>query len=87
MRVASAAEQLRTAMAIQLAPSERPLLERRLAPARSVLTRQQAAAALADGRNMTANQAIAEALALLVSGTVGRQNGRRSSDEAFVDVV
>jgi predicted ATPase/DNA-binding SARP family transcriptional activator len=63
MRLAGAAVALRAHLNRPLAPSEQAALERRLAPARRALSTEEQATAWAAGQAMSAEQAIAYALA------------------------
>jgi tetratricopeptide (TPR) repeat protein len=67
LRLAGAAAALRARLNRPLAPAEQTTLERRLAPARQALSAEEQATAWAAGQAMTREQAIADALAGLLS--------------------
>jgi DNA-binding CsgD family transcriptional regulator/tetratricopeptide (TPR) repeat protein len=70
LRLAGAADAMRTAMHRPVAPVQQPLLDRWLAPARRCLTAQEQERALTEGRILAADDALALGLSLIDSPTV-----------------
>ena len=68
LRLASAAEALRDRIGSPLSPAEREDLDRSIAAARAALTPEHAARAWEDGRAMSIEEAVDEALSSVVSG-------------------
>jgi predicted ATPase/DNA-binding CsgD family transcriptional regulator len=65
LRLAGAADAIRTAMQRPVAPAQKPLLERWLAPARQSLPANTQADALAEGRTLSVDDALALGLRLI----------------------
>jgi non-specific serine/threonine protein kinase len=71
LRLAGAADGLRSEMGRPVPPAEQPIIERSLAPARRQLSSRQQAAAWAEGRALGADQALALGLRLIELGSAG----------------
>jgi non-specific serine/threonine protein kinase len=65
LRLAGAADELRSAIGRPIAPVERPIMDRLLAPARRRLSARQQQTAWADGRALGASQALAIGLQIM----------------------
>jgi predicted ATPase len=68
LRLAGAADRLRTDMPRPMPPAEQPIIERALAPARRKLSRQRQAAAWAEGQALGTDRALALGLRLIEHG-------------------
>jgi predicted ATPase/DNA-binding CsgD family transcriptional regulator len=71
LRLAGAADELRTSIGRPIAPAERPIMDRLLAPARQRLSPTQQQSAWADGRALGTSQALALGLQLMRQDDTG----------------